>query len=58
MGTVEERIQQRAEKKLYLDQMVNRGSLAGQAAKFDGAYTPTAPNELNYFAFLPPDRPC
>ncbi len=28
-GTVEERIQQRAEKKLYLDQMVNRGSLAG-----------------------------
>ena len=25
-GTVEERMQQRAEKKLYLDQMVNRGS--------------------------------
>lgn len=27
-GTVEERIVQRAEKKLYLDQMVNRGSSA------------------------------
>eukprot|EP00983_Pelagomonas_calceolata_P036356 1133621-Pelagomonas_calceolata.AAC.3 len=25
-GTVEERIQKRAESKLYLDQMVNRGS--------------------------------
>lgn len=28
-GTVEERIQRRAEQKLYLDQMVNRGSTAG-----------------------------
>lgn len=27
-GTIEERIQQRAEKKLYLDQMVNRGVLS------------------------------
>ncbi|KAK9807695.1 hypothetical protein WJX72_006345 [[Myrmecia] bisecta] len=27
-GTVEERVQQRAEKKLYLDQMVNRGAVA------------------------------
>ncbi|KAL4421455.1 hypothetical protein ABPG75_010746 [Micractinium tetrahymenae] len=28
-GTIEERIQHRAEKKLFLDQMVNRGSVAG-----------------------------
>jgi SWI/SNF-related matrix-associated actin-dependent regulator of chromatin subfamily A member 5 len=28
-GTVEERVQLRAEKKLYLDQMVNRGSVHG-----------------------------
>ena len=28
-GSVEQRVQQRAEKKLYLDQMVNRGSQAG-----------------------------
>ena len=28
-GTVEERVQLRAEKKLYLDQMVNRGATAG-----------------------------
>ena len=28
-GTIEERIQRRAEQKLYLDQMVNRGSTAG-----------------------------
>ncbi|PRW60864.1 SNF2 super family [Chlorella sorokiniana] len=28
-GTIEERIQHRAEKKLFLDQMVNRGALAG-----------------------------
>ena len=28
-GTVEERVLQRAEKKLYLDQMVNRGSSHG-----------------------------
>jgi SWI/SNF-related matrix-associated actin-dependent regulator of chromatin subfamily A member 5 len=27
-GTVEDRIQRRAEQKLYLDQMVNRGSTA------------------------------
>mgnify|MGYP003323312261 CR=1 FL=1 len=33
-GTVEERIVQRAEKKLYLDQMVNRGSTA-QAEKLE-----------------------
>lgn len=26
VGTVEERVQQRAEKKLFLEQMVNRGS--------------------------------
>lgn len=30
-GTVEQRIQLRAEKKLYLDQMVNRGSYEGDA---------------------------
>ncbi len=29
-GTIEERIQHRAEKKLFLDQMVNRGSVAGE----------------------------
>ena len=28
-GTVEERVQLRAEKKLYLDQMVNRGATVG-----------------------------
>lgn len=31
-GTIEERIQQRAEKKLYLDQMVNRGILSQGAS--------------------------
>ena len=31
-GTVEERVQLRAEKKLYLDQMVNRGATAGARA--------------------------
>ena len=38
-GTVEERIIQRAEKKLYLDQMVNRGSTANAEAleKLGGA---------------------
>lgn len=29
-GTVEERVQLRAEKKLYLDQMVNRGAVRGK----------------------------
>ena len=32
-GTVEERVQLRAEKKLYLDQMVNRGATVGVARK-------------------------
>jgi SWI/SNF-related matrix-associated actin-dependent regulator of chromatin subfamily A member 5 len=32
VGTVEERVQQRAEKKLFLDQMVNRGGLAGESS--------------------------
>ncbi|KAK9837753.1 hypothetical protein WJX74_004265 [Apatococcus lobatus] len=31
-GTIEERIQQRAEKKLYLDQMVNRGVLSQEGS--------------------------
>ena len=48
-GTVEERIVQRAEKKLYLDQMVNRGSsaqseeleqLSSSAAAFAPAFAP------------------
>ena len=38
-GTVEERIVQRAEKKLYLDKMVNRGSAVAQP---DEAETPSA----------------
>ena len=32
VGTVEERVQQRAEKKLFLDQMVNHGGLAGESS--------------------------
>ncbi len=44
-GTVEERVQLRAEKKLYLDQMVNRGATAGAlsapAAVFPVAFVPT-----------------
>lgn len=36
-GTVEERIVQRAEKKLYLDQVVNRGVEAGAAGASTGA---------------------
>lgn len=34
-GTVEERVQLRAEKKLYLDQMVNRGTVRGKQTSFD-----------------------
>ena len=45
-GSVEQRVQQRAEKKLYLDQMVNRGSQAGVCARG----TPHGP-------LLPPVRP-
>ncbi len=37
-GTIEERVQRRAEKKLYLDQMVNRGAVSGGGSglPFDG----------------------
>ena len=45
-GTVEERVQLRAEKKLYLDQMVNRGATAGApstppACRVEDAFAPT-----------------
>jgi hypothetical protein len=36
-GTVEQRIQQRAEKKLYLDQMVNRGCFEGNHPRISPA---------------------
>ena len=43
-GTIEERIQSRAEKKLYLDQMVNRGVLSEgdfrNPEQFDASHPP------------------
>ena len=48
-GTVEDRIQRRAEAKLYLDQMVNRGSTA-QAGEMEGLSRNELMNMLKFGA--------
>ena len=55
-GTVEERMIQRAEKKLYLDQMVNRGSTA-QAEALEKLGTDALMKMLTVPAAAPAPRP-